>query len=962
MTLLNPASYLPEFKPFRASGVPDELKGYTQWVCWKLEQKSPDLAKKPTKIPYSPFTGNKSGSSEKFRKSSWSNIDTCCKAYQSGAYGGVGFVVTDQDPFVVIDFDNCVSNGVIHSDALHWIRKLGGYAEFSPSGTGVHIILRGKKPGDRCTNKKGEYEIEVYEKARFITITGHIIEDFAQIEENQDAFSEFYFDKLHVAEPDPKPVRKPVDIGTIPADDQELIKLILASQQGAKFDRLYSGDTSGYGNGSNDGHSEADMALCMILAGWTREDPERIDRIFRTSGLMRPKWNRSAGECSYGELTIRNSIKRNTWVYEGKRGRSSGADNTGANVVRISDAKKKNSTGSKKLRTCHITESAFQPDRPLYNPDNLPWPNTGKYYTINHKTGDLHVGGTDAEPGEIIAQAPIWVHARAKNLHKEYSLVVKFFNYDQLEMTLTFPTALLSDVGGMLGKQLRALGMPMIAGKEKMVNRYIDQMAKWCNNTGWIAEKIGWFEGTNPPVFVLPNMILRAAAPDNEPEPEVFYQPVLLQDARSLTYKGTLKQWQDNVADKAKRNPLLLFGILAGLAGPFNKLAKGESGGFHFCGDTSCGKTSVAQSSASVWGDASDPQYMAEQTSIRKWKATVSGLEAYAQLHNDITLCLDEIGGTRPEDISEAIYLLTGGIPKGRSVVDGGLKRQPTWHTLLISTGELTIEQVLRQAGQEQKGGLRHRMPDIRCDTRDCGVVYDEQLITRAARAEFVSEFKDNCSQYYGTAGPAFVSWILSQIQLKGLLEFSFELKDSVRAYKERLMEDINELPSEGIRMINRLAIIGAAGLCASHDDVRILNIAPPLIDDAVFTVRDLWLDNMDAHKSEAERTIDYFKHQVMQNFSCFIDLTDYDAKPPYKILGYRNNNYIMVLTKSMDELCGMNPKSSVLRELEKSGKIKLGEVDKRTGKRRLDDKAYLNHPKFPGRPRCFHIQRDFFD
>ena len=217
-------------------------------------------------------------------------------------------------------------------------------------------------------------------------------------------------------------------------------------------------------------------------------------------------------------------------------------------------------------------------------------------------------------------------------------------------------------------------------------------------------------------------------------DPEVFYQPVLQQDVRSLTAKGSLKDWQYHVADKTKKNPLLLFGILAGLAGPLNKLAKGESGGFHFCGDTSTGKTAIAQAAASVWGDASDPQNMADRTSIRKWKSTVSGLEAYAQLHNDIVLCLDEIGGTRPEDVSEAIYLLTGGIPKGRSQADGGSKRQPTWHTLLISTGELTIEQVLNQAGQEQKGGQRHRMPDIRCDTTGTGVVYDEDLTTLARK------------------------------------------------------------------------------------------------------------------------------------------------------------------------------------------------------------------------------------
>lgn len=962
MSVLNPAVCFPAFKPFNAAGVPDELKGYRQWICWKLERTSDDPKKKPTKVPYSPLSGRRSGSTEKFRKSSWSNFDLACKANESGQYGGVSFAITESDPFVVIDFDHCVNNGVIHSDALDWIRRLGGYAEISPSGTGVHIILRGKKPGDRCTYKKGEYEIEVYEKARFITITGHVIEGFSQVEESQDALSELYFDKVHI--PEPAPVSKPVDLGSIPADDQELVTIIKASKQGAKFERLFSGDTSGYGNAENEGHSEADLALCMILAGWTQEDPERMDRIFRTSGLFRVKWDRSAGECSYGQLTIRNAIIKNTWIYEGKRGKAASSGNN--NVVAISTAKDKKGN-SRKMRTCHITESAFQPDQPLYDEKCFPWPDTGSYYHINPRTGDLHVGGSDTEPGEIIAQAPIWVHARAKNLHGEYSLVVRFFNYDHLEMTLTFPTALLSDVGGMVGKQMRALGMPLLAGKEKMVNRYIDQMAKWCNNTGWIAEKIGWFEGTNPPVFVLPNVILRARGkdkngelviPDNEQE--VFYQPVLLQDARSLTAKGSLREWQLNVADKTKRNPLLLFGILAGLAGPMNKLAKGESGGFHFCGDTSCGKTAIAQGAASVWGDASDPQHMAERTSIRKWKATVSGLEAFAQLHNDIVLCLDEIGGTRPDDISEAIYLLTGGIPKGRSQADGGSRRQPTWHTLLISTGELTIEQVLRQAGQEQKGGLRHRLPDIRCDTRDSGVVYDPELTTREERSEFVSEFKDSCSQFYGTAGPAFVSWILSQIQEKGLLEYSTELKASVKDYRLRLMADIQQLPSEGIRMINRLAIIGAAGLCASQ--VNILNIAPPLIDDAIFTVRDLWLDNMDAHKSEAQRTIEYFKHQVLTNISCFINVNEYAVKIPNKVLGYQNDIYIMILVKSLDELCGAHPKSTVLRVLEETGMIELGELNKSTNKRRLDKKAGFINSQFSNRPRCYQISRNFFE
>ena len=951
MSVLNPAVCFPAFKPFNAAGVPKELIGYDQWICWKLEQTSDDPKKKPTKVPYSPLSGKRSGSTEKFRNSSWGSFDAACNAYGSGQYGGVSFAITESDPFVVIDFDHCVHNGVVHADALEWIHKLGGYAEISPSGTGVHILLRGKKPGDRCTNKKGDYEIEMYEKARFITITGHVIEDFSELAENQDALSELYYDRLHVPEPEPVTFN-PDDVAPVPADDAELLRIIRGSKQGAKFDRLMSGDTSGYGNDTNKGHSEADLALCMILAYWTQKDEARIDRIFRTSGLMRAKWLRSAGDCLYGERTIREALKRTTEVY---RGRLPTAPDS--NVVPINQAKKeKGEKKSRKLRTCHITESAFVPDSPLYDPNALPWPDTGSYYYISPQTGDLHVGGSETEPGEIIAQAPVWVHARAKNLYGEYSLVVKFFNYDREETTLTFPTAILSDVGGMVGRQMRALGMPLIAGKEKMVNRYIDQMAKWCRTTGWIAEKIGWFEGRNPPVFVLPETIL-----GHKPEdPEVFYQPVLQQDVRSLTARGSLKDWQYHVADKTKKNPLLLFGILAGLAGPLNKLAKGESGGFHFCGDTSTGKTAIAQAAASVWGDASDPQNMADRTSIRKWKSTVSGLEAYAQLHNDIVLCLDEIGGTRPEDVSEAIYLLTGGIPKGRSQADGGSKRQPTWHTLLISTGELTIEQVLNQAGQEQKGGQRHRMPDIRCDTTGTGVVYDEDLTTLAERGAFVSRFKDSCSRYYGTAGPAFVTWILSQLETKGLQKFSDELVRNVDEFKQNLLEDIDQLPSEGLRMVNRLAIIGIAGLYAS--EVGVMDIIPADIHQAVVTVRNLWMEGMEAYKSEADRTIEYFKHSVLTNIGCFINLYDERMRIPPKVFGYQNHDYIMILVKSMDVLCGAHPKSSVLRHLEQSNMIALGELNPKTNRNRLDKRASFNNPQFPNRPRCYHIHRTFFE
>lgn len=926
MTILNPGMIFPEFKAPRMTGIPEELKGYKQWTVWKLEQGPKD--KKPTKVPYSPLSGNRSGSTEKHRDS-WGSFDDACQALNTGKYAGIQFSLTEFDPFIAIDLDHCCTNGQANEWADSVIGKLDSYTEYSPSGTGIHILVRGKKPGSNCKKLLDEGEIEIYEKARLITITGHIYEDHSLINQDQDALSDLYFSVWPVPVEPLKPVErvKPLDM-----DDNQLITKIKKSKQGPKFESLMAGDTSAYANKDNDGRSEADFALCCILAYWTQKDPERIDRIFKTSQLVRPKWYKSSGEMTYGQRTIKQAIDKTRDVYNP--------------VVSIASKRK-----SKKMRSCHIMESPFQPDKPLYNPEDTPWPETGSYYWINPRTGDLHVGGSDTELGEIIAQSPIWVYARAKNLYGEFSLVVKFFDYDHKEVTVTFPTHILSDNGGAVGKVIRTLGMPLIAGKEKMVNRYLDQMAKWCSKSGWIAEKIGWFEGTNPPCFVMPDNILGL----KEGETEVFYQPVLQQDSKSLSASGTLKEWQQAIATPAKKNLLLLFGIMAGLAGPLNKLAKGETGGFHFCGDTSCGKTAIAQAAASVWGNASDPQTFADRTSIRKWKATVSGLEAYAQLHNDIVLCLDELGGTKSEDVGDAIYLLTGGIPKGRSQVEGGVRKQPTWHTLLISTGELTIEQIMRSAGQEQKGGQRHRMPDIRCDTTDRGIVADPDYKTIAERGHFVGQFKESCSRYYGTAGPAFVTWLLSQIELKGMQAFTDELISNVLTFEKNLTQDI-DLPSEGRRMLRRLAIIGVAGFYAS--EIGIIHVIPDTIHEAIIEVRNLWLDEMEAELSEKDKTLNYFKHQVLTNIHCFIDINDKEPRIPNKILGYKNFDYIMILSRSLDELCGIHSKSTVLRELVAQEKIKPGEV--RNGKNRLDKKTYL--PNIKEKPRCYHIHREFFE
>lgn len=126
------------------------------------------------------------------------------------------------------------------------------------------------------------------------------------------------FFNFHFAEPERKPPPKPKPTGSAMPDD-DLLKKALASKGGDKLGRLMAGDTTGFNS-----QSEADLSLCQTLAFWFNGDREKIDAVFRQSGLYRDKWDAkhfSDGR-SYGDATIDRALARTTEFYrQGRRRR-----------------------------------------------------------------------------------------------------------------------------------------------------------------------------------------------------------------------------------------------------------------------------------------------------------------------------------------------------------------------------------------------------------------------------------------------------------------------------------------------------------------------------------------------------------------------------------------------------------------------------------------------------------------
>lgn len=91
-------------------------------------------------------------------------------------------------------------------------------------------------------------------------------------------------------------------------DDNYLLQRARTAQNGALFRALF--DEGNICNYASD--SEADQALCNILAFWVGEDRARIDRLFRQSARMRHKWEYRE---DYRNRTIDAAVRRvqRTW-------------------------------------------------------------------------------------------------------------------------------------------------------------------------------------------------------------------------------------------------------------------------------------------------------------------------------------------------------------------------------------------------------------------------------------------------------------------------------------------------------------------------------------------------------------------------------------------------------------------------------------------------------------------------
>lgn len=275
----------------RAENIPEELKNLAQWVC----------VSRNDKIPKNPFNGKNAQANN---PGTWGTFAQAVKACETFGFDYLGFEFAP--PYFGVDLDHCLDQSDFCDE---FVETLQSYTEISRSGNGLHIICKGALPDG--SRRKGS--VEMYSEGRYFIVTGNVYNpSYTAIRNCTESVKVLHSKYL------PNSVPKAevhTNQAVVELEDAEIIDKARNCKSGSLFTMLYSGQWEGL----FPSQSEADLALCNMLAFWTGRNEAQMDRIFRSSGLMRDKWETRRGSDTYGNITISKACVACTEVYTPKK-------------------------------------------------------------------------------------------------------------------------------------------------------------------------------------------------------------------------------------------------------------------------------------------------------------------------------------------------------------------------------------------------------------------------------------------------------------------------------------------------------------------------------------------------------------------------------------------------------------------------------------------------------------------
>jgi len=305
------------------------------------------------------------------------------------------------------------------------------------------------------------------------------------------------------------------------------------------------------------------------------------------------------------------------------------------------------------------------------------------------------------------------------------------------------PMSLLSGDGGEIRARLLDGGLIIAPGRNVWGLLAVYLQTARPDSRALRVPRVGWHKDSS----VLP----AASIGPEGGEPVIFQTP--FETEHCLNVSGTVNGWRNHVGQFCSSNSRLMLAVSCGFAGPLLSLMGGESGGVHFVGATSIGKSTALMVGGSVLGGGGRNGF------VQSWCATANGLEAIAELHNDLTLFLDELAQMDPREAAEVAYLLGNGSGKARMSRNVGARKKLSWALVFVSAGEVTLADHAQTAGKRTKGGAEVRLLNIEADA-GAGLGLFENLHGASSLDLFARRLKEAAARYYGAPLRAHLEFI----------------------------------------------------------------------------------------------------------------------------------------------------------------------------------------------------------
>ncbi len=435
---------------------------------------------------------------------------------------------------------------------------------------------------------------------------------------------------------------------------------------------------------------------------------------------------------------------------------------------------------------------------------------------IDRKTKD---GGVTTDEYPVCSRLEVVALTRDES-GGEWGRLLCFDDPDGREQAWAMPMEMLAGDGSEYRARLLEQGLIIFPSREARsgLHEYLARCRPLAR--AHAVSRIGWHDG----VFVFPDHAICDTGAER----------MLYQSSASVIHafhvRGSLRDWRREVATRCAGNSRLVLAVSAAFAAALLSITGDESGGLHFVGRSSVGKTTALRVGGSVWGGS-----QTQSGYLRQWRATANGLEGIAALHCDTLLCLDELSEVNPREAGQVAFMLANGAGKSRAHRDGSARKPHVWRLLFLSSGEITLADKVREDGrQKATAGQTIRILDIPADCGS-GLGLFENIHGAENAQVFADHLRAATQEFHGTAARAFLTEIAKQK--------SDRLAQNVREHRNDFIAEYCSPGADGQiqRAATRYGLVAAAGELATA-----LGITEWDAGDATWAARvcfQAWLD-----------------------------------------------------------------------------------------------------------------------